>query len=149
MLGTKILRGLSVPLWGAKCWHIYSTTIPAACPGSKQSYGRGRGTVIARRSTREETSVQGVVLNRVQGCWKSTLVTQKYVFCSAGLGKVREEGMVNGHLPKAPRSTPVVKVVFLTCYTKGEHPGQTHMESLGKRGLGGAWNRGSGLVFGV
>lgn len=102
MLGTEFLRGLSVPLWGVESRDIYLTAIPVACSGNKQSYGRDRGTVTARRATQEEMSQQGVVLNRVGGCWKSTQVTQKYTrdtFCSAGLEKVREERMVNGHLP--------------------------------------------------
>lgn len=65
---------------------------------------------------------QSVVSTRIQGSWKCAQVTQEYMrekFRSAGL-KIRVEKFVNGHLPKATRETPAVKVGFIICYTKRE-----------------------------
>lgn len=59
-------------------------------------------------------------------------------FFSAGLKKGREGETFNDHLPKVARNTQVVKVGFVTRYTKGECTPQRIMKCLGKMELGGA-----------
>lgn len=84
---------------------------------------------------------QSVVPKMIQETWKFAQVTQKYVrdkFCPAGLEKVREEEIVNDHLPKATRNMQVVKVGFVACCMKGARAAQTTVEGLGKREFRGA-----------
>lgn len=93
-----------------------------------------------------EVLQQSVVPTRIQGSWKCAQVTQEYMrqkFRSAGL-KIREEKFVNGHLPKATRETPAVKVGFIICYTKREWMPQRTVDNRELVGLTG----GFGHVFG-